>query len=75
MARLPELATGFAARTASPLAARVERLLAWEPRRNDHRPWFAYALLGVSAATVIATALRYHPLLQEAHALTEWLVR
>jgi len=74
--QLPQLASGFAALAGCPLAARIERLLAWQEDRAGRR--HAVALYGSYAAiacTVIAAAVAYQPILLHVHQFTEWLLQ
>jgi hypothetical protein len=56
------------------LRARVQRLVTWKKERNlqPHRSWL-YAL--PAAAAVVVFIATYGSVLNQMHAVTEWLVR
>jgi hypothetical protein len=70
---MPELATSLLPDTQEALSARIERLIAWQPRREAPRrshagSFFILILLGL---LVVA----YGPLLRRVHELSELLIR
>jgi hypothetical protein len=69
--RVPELAMSLAPNADKALRARVERLLAWQPRepRSRRLP------VGIVLCAVALLTATYLPLLQHVHELTELLVR
>ena len=71
-----ELTTALVHSPAESVNARVERLIAWNERRQSPAKEYSlgYALCEV-AAVAIALALTYSHLLVRVHAATEWLVR
>jgi beta-lactamase regulating signal transducer with metallopeptidase domain len=78
-----ELTTALVHTPAESVNARVERLIAWEERRQRPRQegsrqqwWSRYALgAGFGVIGIAVLALTYGELLLQVHAATEWLVR
>jgi len=71
-----ELTTALVHSPAESVNARVERLIAWEERRErPSQEWFSRFALCAALAATATLVLTYRDLLLQVHAATEWLVR
>jgi beta-lactamase regulating signal transducer with metallopeptidase domain len=70
---MPELATSLMPDTQDALSARIERLVAWQPRRDAPRRRHVETLFILIVLGLLAIA--YEPLLRRVHELSELLIR
>lgn len=72
-----QLTTALVHSPAESVNARVERLIAWEERRQrPSQKWSSgYVLCCTAVAVMMMLVLTYRDLLLQVHAATEWLVR